>query len=169
MSQRGSQEETHGGIRLIQRPIKTIHLLRSHEIIDLSENWNSELEIEIEFDPTNSTEAGIKILKNGKGETLVGYNSKTQEVFIDRTHAGNTGAIKDFDSIERVRVNPVDGKIKFHLFIDQSIVEVFVNDGEQVLTEQVFPTHKKSSLSTYSDNGRTAFRVLAWKMRSIWR
>ena len=164
-----SLKETDGGIRLIQRPIQTIHLLRGNEIIDLSENWNNELEVGIEFDPTNSSEAGIKILKNENEETLVGYNTKTQEVFIDRTHASDAGVPKDFNSIERVSVKPVDGKIKFHLFIDQSIVEVFVNDGEKVLTEQVFPKHKKSGLLTYSDNGRTTFTVLAWRMRSIWR
>ena len=68
-----------------------------------------------------------------------------------------------------MKVKPVNGKIKLHIFIDQSIVEVFANDGEQTISDLVFTTKDDAKVETYSKNGAASFRVKAWKMKSVWR
>ena len=163
-----SLKETNDGIRLIQKPIRNIYTLRGREIIDLTEVMAKTVEFEVEINPYEAREAGLKFLKNDQQETVIGYLPKSREVFIDRTHAGDNSA-KDFASRERVKVNSVDGIIRLQIFIDNSIVEVFVNGGEQTLCDQVFPTDGNVTMERYSDTGLATFSMRAWEMKSVWR
>jgi fructan beta-fructosidase len=90
-------------------------------------------------------------------------------LFIDRTHSGKVSFNKDFARLDSVKLAPVNGKIKLHIFIDESILEVFANDGEQTLCEGVYPTRDDAGVETYSKDGEAAFSVQAWALKSIWR
>lgn len=88
--------ETHGGeVRLVQRPVEELRTLRAeHADVknrplqagstfqpDIKEET---LEIVAEFELGDSSEVGLKV-RVGKGEeTLVGYDVKGAEMFIDR-------------------------------------------------------------------------------------
>ncbi len=160
------QEE---GYRLIQKPVSSISSLRRTEITDKNKISGKALELEIEIQAAASKEAGVKVLKTGTEETIIGYNSETRELFLDRTHSGETGFNKDFGSIERATVYPINGIIKLHIFIDHSIVEVFVNDGELTFCESVFTTQKNATVETYSKEGTSEVRIKAWELNSVWR
>lgn len=160
---------TDAGIHLLQRPVQSINAARGKELIDLTEDLGKALELEVVIDLLQSRQAGISILKNEKEETLIGYDAERQEIFLDRTHSGDVAFHKDFPSIERVKITPVDGRITLQIFVDQSILEVFINGGEQVLTEQVFPTQAKSQFRTWATEGGASFNVRAWEMKSTWR
>jgi len=68
---------------------------------------------------------------------VIGYDSGS--VYLDRRKAGNTSFNKHFPSIERAPARLIDGKVKLNIYVDQSIIEVFINGGEAVITDQVFP------------------------------
>jgi fructan beta-fructosidase len=70
------------------------------------------------------------------GEAIVGYDNGG--VYFDRRNAGNISFNKNFPSIERAPARLIDGKVKLDVYADQSIVEIFINDGEAVISEQVF-------------------------------
>ena len=163
-----SLKQTEEGIRLIQVPLQQISTLRLSEITDATKISGKALELDIEIDPQDAAEAGIKVLKSGNEETIIGYAPLTKEVFIDRTRSGKVDFHKDFASMERVKINPANGKVRLKIFIDHSIVEVFVNDGEQALCEQAFPTQSDYLVEPYSDNGNAEFKIKAWEMKSVW-
>jgi fructan beta-fructosidase len=163
-----SLKETDGGIRLVQSPLQEISGLRSTDVADSLGVSGRALELDVEIDPNGAAEAGIKVLKGQHEETVVGYLPLTGEVFIDRTRSGKIDFHKDFPSVERVKVKSTDGKIRLRIFIDHSIVEVFVNDGEQTLCEQVFPTENENRVETYSRNGNAKINLKAWTMKSVW-
>ncbi len=48
---------------------------------------------------------------------------------------------------------PKDGKVKLHMFVDQSSVEVFGNDGTEVITDQLFPKLSSNKIRLYSKGG----------------
>lgn len=161
--------KTEDGIQLVQRPLSSIHTLRGRELIDLNDLTDKGIALEIEIDPADAKEAGVRILKNGEEKTVIGYMAARQEIFLDRTHAGVSDFNREFPGRESVPAKPVDGKIKLQVFIDRSIVEVFVNDGAQALCEQVFPIQKRSQIKSYSDNGKATIKIQAWEMNSVWR
>lgn len=156
------------GYRLIQKPISSISTLRKTEITR-TEISGKALELEIEIQVADSQEAGIKILKAGEEETIIGYNSETRELFLDRTHSGAIEFNKDFGSIERTSINPIDGILKLHIFIDHSIVEIFANDGEVAFSELVFPTQENATVESYSIGGTGKIKIKAWELNSVWR
>lgn len=70
---------------------------------------------------------------------VIGYESDS--VYLDRRNAGNTSFNKNFPSIETAPARLLDGKVKLDIYFDQSIIEIFINDGEAVISDQVFPSN----------------------------
>ena len=46
-----------------------------------------------------------------------------------------------------MKVAPQNGIVKLDIFVDNSIVEIFANDGRAVLTDLVFPNTKTGNVS----------------------
>ncbi len=60
-------------------------------------------------------------------------------------------------------------KLRLHIFIDQSSIEVFTNDGEVVLSATTYPSEKQIGLEVFSEGGATKISFLnAWELSSIW-
>jgi fructan beta-fructosidase len=157
-----------GKPRLIQQPMSRYLELRGAEIKEPLNNETRSAVISLVVEPFPGTHAGLRILKTDSSETVVGYDEASGEVYIDRTKSGNVSFHKDFASVDRAPVRVVDGKLTLLIFVDQSIVEVFVNGGEQVITSQVFPTGKGASIEMFSNDG-APMNVEAWEMNSSWR
>jgi fructan beta-fructosidase len=154
---------TTEGIRLNQRPLRALSSLRGKEL-KANEIAGRQLELEIEIDIAGTEEVGVKVLKSGEEETVIGYDGVKEELFLDRTHSGNVTFHADFPSIERVKLKPINGKIKLHILIDHSLIEVFANGGEQVISDQVFPTKNDAKVETYSKDGAPKISIKAWRL-----
>lgn len=50
-------------------------------------------------------------------------------------------------------------KIKFHLFVDTSSVEIFINDGEEVFTSRIFPRENRNEIRFFALSGSTTFQA----------
>ncbi len=164
-----SLRQTPSGVRLIQNPISGLAELRDKEFRRSDHIAGNVLELKVEIIPGTAKEAGVKILKSGNEETVVGYDVRRGELFIDRTHSGKIDFHKDFPSIDRAKLLPRMGKINLHILIDCSIVEVFANDGEVAMSELVFPTKTDYQVETYSKDGDASLRMQAWTIKSTWR
>jgi fructan beta-fructosidase len=91
-------------------------------------------------------------------------------LFIDRRQAGNVGFHGDFPARHEGPINLSDGKLHLRVYIDWSMVEVFGNDGETVLTDRFFPSHGANQLYLYANDGEaTVTELQAWDLKSIWR
>ncbi len=161
-----SLKETESGFRLIQTPIEEITKLRT-EIITDSISSTGAAEIEIDLDTENSLEIGIRVFKSSDEQTIIGYRTKDQVLFLDRRNSGHVSFHPDFASIEEVKLKPANGKIKLHIFIDQSIIEVFANNGEVTISNYAFPEKGEYKIETYSQGGKAPTYKL-WKLKSVW-
>jgi sucrose-6-phosphate hydrolase SacC (GH32 family) len=62
-----------------------------------------------------------------------------------------------------------NNKIKLHIFFDKSIIEVFTDYGQVVITEQLFPDEKNKGIVLFSKNGKTVFDdIKIWPLKSAW-
>ncbi|PYI89647.1 MAG: hypothetical protein DME26_00710 [Verrucomicrobia bacterium] len=58
--------------------------------------------------------------------------------------------------------------MKIHVFVDRSSVEVFGNDGDVVITDQIFPSFQSQGLEVYAKGGDARLVSLdVWTLNSI--
>jgi beta-fructofuranosidase len=60
------------------------------------------------------------------------------------------------------------GRIRLHLFLDKSVLELFVDDGRAAVTRVLAPTHPYQAVELFAEGGGATASVAAWELRSIW-
>jgi fructan beta-fructosidase len=174
----------HGtdGLQLAQEPIETLRRLRgrhhrfdAREIAeveaDLSDQLAGEsLEIVAEFEPGTATEFGLKVRKGASEETLVGYDAAGKRLFVDRTRSGDVSIHPEFRERHAGPLAPSSGRVRLHLFVDTSSVEVFGNRGQIVITDLIFPDPASRGLALYAKGGAARLVGLdVWELAPAWR
>jgi len=177
--------ETRGGdVHLIQTPVTELEQLRQAPLsvenplstdseTDLSEVREGisgkAYEVMAEIAPGDTGEAMLVLRAGPEEETLVGYDAENEVVFLDRTNSGESDFYDEFNQRFEAPARLIEGKIKLHIFIDWSSVEVFVNDGETVLTSRIFPDPESTEIRFRSVGGSSELESLTfWPLKSIW-
>ena len=106
--------------------------------------------------PQTASKFGLKVLTGANGdETVVGYDTAAGRVYIDRTKSGTAAAPLTSLGFYGVHSAPLalrDGKLDLRILVDNSIVEVFANNGERVLTDLVYPAGS-NGLKVFAEGG----------------
>jgi fructan beta-fructosidase len=138
--------EKNGKYEMVQKPIfagnietQTLNLSEKDSGKTIEMKGNS-YRLNLTIDTKNSKGFSIDLLKNGEEKSVVSYDISTQKLSFDRTKSGVVDFNKKFPSIESMKVEPENGIIKLDIFVDNSIVEIFANDGKAVISDLVFPT-----------------------------
>ena len=152
------------GIRLIQSPVAQLKSLRydaaNYNNITIQPNTNilhdfsgACYEIDAEFNLGTAKKFGFKIRKSDSEATSVFYDTKLKNIFLDRTHAGNMSFNTEIPNISSGSLRPINNKIKMHIFVDESSVEIFGNGGELVMTSLIFPDPNSNGLELFAEGG----------------
>lgn len=164
---------TPNGPRLQQLPIAELQCLRGRhwhwqnitllDAANLLTNVSGEtLEIiaEIQLDVTTTSCFAFRV-RVGDGErTTIGYNVSTATLFLDRTQSGQTDFSPGFAGSHIAPMQPVNGSIRLHIFVDRSSVEVFGADGLVVLTDQIFPATTSLGVEIFPDDENVIIKAL---------
>lgn len=170
-------KQTSAGLRLVQRPIAELRMLRgavtNNRNLDLSQAHivasGEAMEISGEFSVGKDSAALIR-LQAGSSETLIGYDAATNKLFIDRTKSGNVDFDPNFAGRHEVSLQPQQGKVKLHIFVDRSSVEVFGNNGEAVITDRIFPPSGEQYVELRGLGPKTKCLSLdIWQLNSVWK
>ncbi|HET9907348.1 MAG TPA: glycoside hydrolase family 32 protein [Anaerolineales bacterium] len=153
------------GVRLIQKPIEELKGLRKsifHATESDIQRINSQitrleldnsLELYLEFSVERGSQVGIKLGMGEAEETVIGYDSEAQELFLDRSQAGDSSFSSEFAAVHRASLAPEQGKISLSIFVDSCSVEVFANDGRTVISDLIFPTTQNTHLQLFASHG----------------
>jgi fructan beta-fructosidase len=174
---------TSQGLRLVQQPVRELQQLRGGRrtiapqpieegVTMLAPHGiaGNALEIVAEFDVGTAAELGLKVRAGGQEETVIGIDARAGRLFIDRTRSGQTAFHPEFSGRHAAPLRLENGRVKLHVFVDWSSVEVFAASGEVVLTEQIFPAPESDGVALYARGG--AARLVSfesWPLDSIWR
>jgi len=175
-------ETVYNRVKMIQRPVEELQKLRGEAVSldpqDITEGEylliddgisGKAYEMVMELEPGVSNAVGVNVRAGANEETVIGYDAAAGTVFVDRTLSGEVGFSEDFARRMDAPARLIDGKIKLHVFVDWSSVEVFINDGEQVITTRIFPDPESTDISLFADGGMAALASLTfWPMESIW-
>ena len=108
---------------------------------------------------------------SGAGEyTEIGYDRRLPGVYVDRTRSGNVGFHPAFPGRHIAPARLVDGRLDLRIYVDRSTIEVFVNGGEAVISDRIFPTGDSPAIEVFSGDPSGRFDALTLHpLRSIWR
>jgi fructan beta-fructosidase len=157
------------GYHLLQSPVSEISQHETTTYTSASKSVNAttlaldslsgtSLDIQFSLSMGSATTAGIHVLKGGNEQTVISVNKALSTISLDRTNSGQSSFSGQFSSIETAKMNNVDmTNITCRILIDNSIVEVFINQGEYAVTDLVFPTQAKGGIELFSQGGMATF------------
>jgi len=186
----GGGQKTHsskngpGGapeLLMVQAPVRELQKLRSMAFIlnnasvqeakaQMTESLvhGDAYEIEAELEPGAASEIGFKLRKGDGVETIIGVIPATNMLFVDRTKSGDMYFNDQFSGRFTTTLSETR-RVKLHIFVDRSIVEVFANDGERVMTDRIYPPAACNGIEVYSQGGGRIVSMTVWPMGSVWK
>lgn len=112
---------------------------------------------------------GLNFFVHGTNKVEVGFDPRTRSLHLDRRASSNASFHPKFAKRVTAPLPQVARELHFHVFVDQSSIEVFVNDGDAVMTALVFPNPSDTGLEAFCNRGSARLRSLeAWELKSIW-
>ena len=173
--------KTEEGIRLAQAPIKELQSIRSTvyqtqnnkvnptNALNLLKGISSgsfEIEAELEIPSSNkTTEFGFQLREGAEQKTVVGYKPADNKIFVNRAESGETDFSSLFSTLHEAPLNMENNRIKMNIFVDDSSIEVFANDGNVVFSDVIFPDPSSRSMNFYTKEGEV--NVVSLKVHSL--
>lgn len=150
--------------KLIQQPVESIKTLRHDEedlnsqLIKNSTSGQYELELTIKENQTGNLylAANDDLSENLRLE----FDTKNGKLILDRSKAGDV-AVK-YGQTRSVELD-ANKEVKLDIFVDHSLIEIFVNDGEHVVSGRFFANTKNAIKFDQKINYDGKF----WNMESI--
>lgn len=116
-------------------------------------------ELICEFDLLSAKACGIEFRASATEKTVIRYDAVSRKLVLDRSQSGEPVAAS-YGEIRQCAMN--GDRIKLHLFVDTSSVEIFVNDGEEVFTSRIFPHPESDEIHFFADKGEALFQAVKW-------
>ncbi len=169
------------GLALRVRPATELKILRTHgvaipasrvdtptELVSPVLSGATLLELEVRLDLRAATNASLAF-RNAQGDQAVlRINRALQRFELDRSASGEVGFNAAFASLQTAPMIRNSDTVKLHVFLDHSSVEVFINDGETVLTALVFPRTPFHSVILDSTSGIDIKSGSVYELKPIW-
>lgn len=158
-----------GNVRF--QPVEELKMLRAKEEqyheLNFTKSFSPEtkgqsIEIKSSFDlsTTNSETFGLKVLKSDDGEefTEIKYDAKTSKVTVDLNKAGHVSGIASAE------VEPSE-ELLLHIYIDRCSVELFINNGEKVITNRVYPKNTSNQIEFFGEENVAVKELNVWELK----
>ncbi|MCI9173748.1 MAG: glycoside hydrolase family 32 protein [Lachnospiraceae bacterium] len=152
--------------RLMQRPIRELNNLRGEEVRHENVTFSGltkldgvkgrKIDMEVSVRPLDEENIyrkfAVRFAQNEIYHTAVSFRPLESIVKIDRKFSGSRRAIIHQ---RRSRVNSRNGEIKLRIILDMFSAEVFVNDGEHVLSATMYTDKAAEGISFLVDGVAT--------------
>lgn len=130
--------------KLYQKPVEAIKNLRgsAQTFTDQTSSSNTyELELQI---PANQI-TQLALMADGQGGGLqITIDTEKGYLNLDRSQVGQQYAL-EFGTDRTCQIPRED--VTLNIYLDQSIIEIFINNGQSVLTSRVFPLEGQTGIS----------------------
>ena len=160
--------------RLYQQPIRELYQHRSREAAYRDVLLDGEktlegiegrvVELDIRLRPADAgkpyTKFTMNFAQNAKYHSMLSYRPYESLLKIDRKFSGSRRA---FIHQRRCQVADQGGEIRLHVILDRFSAEVFINDGEQVMTATILTDSDARGISFESD-GRVLMDIVKYSL-----
>ena len=152
--------------KLIQKPVAELELLRKTKDIFISDLKNEKINLNMsgisyeliaEFRDFDN-DFGLELRCGNNEKTVISYDFHDKKIILDRSNSGENFGLEY--GTQR-KVSFINSKIKFHIFMDNSSLEIFVNDGEEIFTSRIFPSENSKGINIFSA-GNVKVNITKW-------
>ena len=161
--------------RLYQKPIRELNAMRRNKmsythvtvsgLVKLDGIRGRMVDMELKIrpeDPLNPYQKfAVRFAQDETYYTALSFRPRESILKIDRKFSGSRRAIIHQ---RRSLVKTVDGELKLRIILDRFSAEVFVNDGEQVLTATMYTRQEADEISFFAD-GAANMDVVNYELR----
>jgi fructan beta-fructosidase len=172
------------GYILVSNPVEELKTLRSEKTQNYQEVTGIEGKREIILDSINLNQSellfnfavlnnkvdsmGIILENNANQKLVIGYSRILKQLFVDRTASGPSGFSKLFAGISKAPYF-AGNQVTFHVIVDAASVELFVDNGNLVMTNLVFPSENFNHLKIFSTGGEVILKNAEFhNLKRIW-
>ena len=144
----------------VQRPVEAIHKLRGEKesVVGITGskvlNTRSDtVEIQAAFEQIDQGRCGLHLRRSndGKRKLTIAYENGVLDVFGTRVKVAPEGDRK---------------KLSLRVFLDKSIMEVFINGGKKTVVRVLYPPLEDQGIEVFAA-GRADAEL--WQMKPIWQ
>ncbi len=186
-SMRSPEEQWHGQMslprelsirngRLYQKPIREFDEMRCNPVsytdvlvsgtIRLEGIRGRKIDMELILRPADPQKLyqkfAVRFAQDDLYQTSLSFRPRESILKVDRKFSGSRRAIVHQ---RRCLVNGADGNLKLRIILDRFSVEVFVNDGEQVMTATMYTDQAADGISFFAD-GSVSMDVVKYDLKS---
>lgn len=142
------------------------HIISKEKPFKLTDN-DSQLEIKATINPNGSKRFGFYVHKNPDNSefTKIYYDAETEEIIVDQRYS----SLKKYIPLSiRKGTYKLDlfKPIEFHLYIDASVVEVFINNKD-AFTTRIFPMKESScQFELFTEDTDITVNAEFWRLKS---
>ncbi len=165
---------TEHGYRLSQSPVQALNSLRtihqSRKDMALSSSpaalpvAGAAVDLEVTAEVGSASQIVFTIADSEGGRTLFGIDVARKTLFVDRTRSGPAIG-EHFLARHDAPIAIDNGQVRFRVLFDQSIIELFGDDGTKTITDRIFPANGALSWSVETGGGAASLKRLdTWDM-----
>ncbi|MCI8834593.1 MAG: glycoside hydrolase family 32 protein [Ruminococcus sp.] len=162
--------------RLYQSPIRELDTMRCNKVeytdvavsgvVKLDGIRGRKLDMELTVRPGDMRELyqkfAVRFAQDDIYYTSLSFRPRESILKVDRKFSGSRRAIIHQ---RRSLVNTVEGALKLRIILDRFSVEVFVNDGEQVMSATMYTRQEADGISFFAD-GTARIDVVKYELQS---
>lgn len=151
--------------KIYQIPLKEMEKLREDKIETLENikisSWKSSsinknsYELILEVEKEEAVELEMKMASSEGEHSSLKVNFEDGIGIFD-----NSEMNKGLKSVRKFKVGDHSNRLKVHLFMDKSAVEVFLNDGSKVISSRIYPKEGSIGLEIISHGGEIKINKL---------
>ena len=148
--------------RLYQKPIRELDEMRCNKVVHQNVSFSGiisldgirgrKIDMELTIRPGDEQELyqkfAVRFAQNDQYYTALSFRPRESILKVDRKFSGSRRAIIHQ---RRCQVNSADGELRFRMILDRFSVEVFVNDGEHVMTATMYTDQEADGVSFFAD------------------
>ncbi|WP_392567010.1 GH32 C-terminal domain-containing protein [Utexia brackfieldae] len=154
---------------IIQKPVhelaKKRHTLKTinlaiNGIVDLADFNCRKGEMCLTLNNQNAAVSGLHFCVGEQERTTIQVDWQKQLIILDRSQTGQSVA-QAYGEQRKIPYQKTS--ITLQIFLDTSSVEIFVNEGEFVLTSRIFPAQNSDRLQLFSHDGWCNLVLKLWQ------
>lgn len=146
------------------RQIASLDLESTYKLVDQQIQQS-----DIKFNTSLSENLSLKFHNDIDEELVFSIDAQTNQIILDRRKSGKTDFSDNFaDKIHTLPFSDLEKKVDARIIIDRSSIEIFVDEGKYVLTEQFFPNAPYNSIEISSSTNGVITDLNINYIKSIW-
>ncbi|MDF7666846.1 sucrose-6-phosphate hydrolase [Orbaceae bacterium ESL0727] len=168
--------------RVRNRPIKELTALRkahvsltditlTNQLINTDiESISCELKVEFDLNHCDAERFGLQLAatKDGKQATLLYVDLQANRIMLDRSLSGQ--GVTGYRSVPLPKTDSaINNKLSFHIYVDASSVEVFINDDLYSMSSRIYPIlPAERKVNLFAENGSAKITQLdSWQLGAL--